>query len=72
MKNQEKNIWAKKVLDGLKTKYNLQETKFVILAGKNYYENLIPFLPNYELPKELLNLPIGKRVQMLNKLAPKD
>ncbi len=42
--------WAKKVLAQLKDKYNLNETTFVILAGKDYYENIDQVLPHTELP----------------------
>jgi len=69
MKTSEKNIWAKKVLKEITTEFDIQKTEFTILAGKNYYENLEPFLPNVNLPKELKGLPIGKRVQMLKRLV---
>jgi len=69
MKTSEKNIWAKKVLKEIINEFDVQKTEFTILAGKNYYENLEPFLPNVILPKELKGLPIGKRVQMLKRLV---
>jgi len=69
MKKPERNKWARKTLEQLKSKFDINNTEFTILAGKNYYENLEPFLPNVNLPKELKGLPIGKRVQMLNALV---
>jgi len=69
MKKSERNKWAKNTLNQIKSKFNILDTEFTILAGKNYYENLEPFLPNVNLPKELKGLPIGKRVQMLNSLV---
>jgi hypothetical protein len=69
MKKPERNKWARNTLEQLKSKFDINNTEFTILAGKNYYENLEPFLPNVNLPKELKGLPIGKRVQMLNSLV---
>jgi len=68
MKTSEKNKWARNVLDDLNKKFDIKNTKFLILAGKNYHENLMPYLPHAYLPKELNGLPIGKRVQKLNQL----
>lgn len=69
MKKPDRNKWAKKTLMEIKKEFDINNTEFTILAGKNYYENLEPFLPNVVLPNELKGLPIGKRVQMLNRLV---
>jgi cytoplasmic iron level regulating protein YaaA (DUF328/UPF0246 family) len=63
MTQQAKQQWAQRVLTQLQNTFsNLNEINFIILAGKDYYEELIKLLPNYEIiPKE--PLPIGKRVQ---------
>jgi hypothetical protein len=60
----ERREWAKKVFEQLKEKCAVDTDRFVILAGKNYYQDLIPHLPNHEMPME--GLPIGKRLQWLN------
>jgi cytoplasmic iron level regulating protein YaaA (DUF328/UPF0246 family) len=65
MSPKEKQEWAKKVLSQLKEIYSEEELNnidFLILAGKDYYQELIKLLPNYKLIPEK-PLPIGKRVQ---------
>jgi formate dehydrogenase maturation protein FdhE len=62
MSKKERLEWTQKVLEQLKEKFDLNNTEFIILAGKNYYEFLIKKLPHYKIvPEE--QLPIGKRVQ---------
>lgn len=63
MSKEDINIWSNKVLEDLKLKYDISDTKFIILAGKNYYDGFIDNLKQVELP--LGSLPIGKRVQWL-------
>ena len=66
MSKEEKQKWAKNVVNQLKEKFNIEDTTFLILAGKDYYEELIKLLPHYKLiPEE--PLPIGKRVQWFQK-----
>lgn len=69
MSKEEGLEWAEKVkaqLNELVTKNSktLNDFNFIILAGSKYYENLIEFLPNHELP--LGKLPIGKRLGALS------
>jgi len=65
MSKKEKKEWAEKVINQLKENFNLNKNNFIILAGKDYYEELIKLLPHYQLiPEE--PLPIGKRVQWFN------
>ena len=66
MSTSDKGKWARKVFQQLKDEFQMDETEFVILAGKNYYENLIPVIKHFELPEQLKGLPIGKRVQRLH------
>ena len=56
--------WAAYVLKQLREKCN-PDDEFIILAGKNYYQNLIPHLSRYSLP--LGNLRIGPRLEFLQK-----
>ena len=62
MSKKDKVKWAEMVVSQLKEKFNIEETTFIILAGKDYYEELIKLLPHYKLIPED-PLPIGKRVQ---------
>jgi len=63
-KNQkEKLTWANNVMNQLRKECNVNNDKFIFLAGKAYYENLIVHLSNYEILMQ--NLPIGKRLQWL-------
>jgi hypothetical protein len=64
MKPVERQKWADMVVKQLKGECDISHDKFYILAGKNYYENLIPHLPNHEIKME--GLTIGKRFQWLN------
>lgn len=62
--SQEKKSWANKVLSQLSEKYSLCEDEFIILAGKDYYSELIKGMTNYKLPLE--GLPMGTRLQWLD------
>lgn len=63
MKKEEIIDWSYKIFEELNSKYDIDVTEFIILAGKNYYQFFIDKLPLVLLP--LGNLPIGKRVQWL-------
>ena len=56
-------LWAEKVIEKLKKSSNLQEDKFVFLAGERYRKYLIPQINNYEIP--LKGLGIGKQLKFL-------
>ena len=63
-KNQKEKLeWTNNVLMQLKKECNVNIDKFIFLAGKNYYKNLVSILPNTTILME--NLPIGKRLQWL-------
>lgn len=66
MPAEEKAFWGKRTAAQIFERYDLQNTDFVILAGKDYYAPLMAYLPRIKLP--LLGLPIGKRLAMLDKL----
>lgn len=56
-------VWAEKCLAQFGADFNLKEDKFIILAGNDYYKNLVGFgkIENYELP--LKSLSQGYRLQ---------
>ncbi|MGN0740428.1 MAG: DUF6884 domain-containing protein [Treponema sp.] len=60
---EEPDVWSAKCLAQLESKFNLKEDKFIILAGKEYYKNLVGIgkIENYELP--LKGLTQGYRLQ---------
>lgn len=66
MSSADRGKWARKVFEQLKDEFDMDNTEFIILAGKNYYENLIPVIKHFELPEQFKGLPIGKRVQRLH------
>ena len=55
--------WAKDVLSQLQERFDLEHDTFLILAGRHYYQNLLPYLPHTLLP--LGNLRIGPRIAFL-------
>ena len=55
--------WAKNVISNLRVMTTLNTDKYIILAGKNYYEFLLPYLPNYEVP--MMRLGIGEQLKFL-------
>ena len=58
--------WGQKVLKQLKEKCILDEDAFIILTGKNYYEELLPHLTHNTIP--LGNLSLGQRLSKLTSL----
>ena len=65
----QKEQWAGCVADSIKSKEDINNDTFVILAGRDYYEHLIKYLKNYELPLEGLKL--GERLKKLDSLLNK-
>ena len=61
----ERKAWARRVTDQLRQVCDISRDTFLILAGKNYYENLIQQLPYTELP--LGRLPLGQRMEFLQR-----
>ena len=55
--------WANYVLRQMGERFDLNRDEFVILAGRNYYKNLLPHLVHTALP--LGNLRIGPRLSFL-------
>lgn len=68
MDDEETESWAEMVLDKLEDLYeDLAELQISILAGKAYYEPLLPSLKNYDLPLE--GLRIGESMKELDELV---
>lgn len=67
MSRAERLRWADRVLDQLRTVCDPERDRFVILAGRDYYENLLPHLPRASLP--LGRLSYGERVAYLKDLV---
>jgi hypothetical protein len=63
MKTSERSAWAGNVLLRLREEANLQEDKFIFLAGAPYRENLVRHIRHYEVPME--GLSFGRQLQWL-------
>ncbi|WP_050740165.1 DUF6884 domain-containing protein [Acetobacterium bakii] len=70
MKSKEKQVWSKNVIMQMKTKFDLENDEFIILAGKDYHQYLLSELNNYQLP--LGNRRYGERISYLMKLLNKE
>ena len=64
MSPSEMKAWAEEVYRLLKEQSNLQQDKFIFLAGKTYREYLTQYLSHYKVPME--GLGIGKQLQWLD------
>ncbi|SFI86960.1 hypothetical protein SAMN04487775_107134 [Treponema bryantii] len=60
----DKKEWASVVKTELSQYADLLNDNFIILAGKDYYSDLIPYLNHYSLPLEHLSM--GNRLQWLD------
>ncbi len=58
--------WAREVAENLARAADLKKEHFVILAGRDYYEQLLPHIDNYWLPLD--NLRLFERTKKLNEL----
>lgn len=56
--------WAEQVADQLRQRVDLERDRFTILAGRDYYEQLLPYLSEYRLPTA--GLSIGETQQYLD------
>lgn len=45
-----KDAWGIKVAEQIKSRFDVNETMFIVLAGADYFVPLIPHLPNMEVP----------------------
>lgn len=60
----DKEHWARKVAEEALKSFAPDQTRFIILAGRDYYEKLLPYFQNYELP--LRGMQIGERIAALS------
>ena len=65
MSAKDRKCWADGVIKQLKSKCDLKNDHFIILAGYRYRQYLISELASYEIP--LKGLPIGKQLQYLRR-----
>jgi len=63
MNTSERSAWAANVLSRLCKEADLQEDKFIFLAGAPYRENLVHHIRHYEVPME--GLSFGRQLQWL-------
>ena len=68
--NEEKIKWSKIVLKDLKNKTDLKNDEFILLAGKNYVNYLLDYLPNNFNPVEGLGL--GKQLGFFKGICEND
>lgn len=61
---EERQAWASKVLDQLQELVAPERDRFVILAGRTYYQDLLPHLPHHEVPTD--GMPIGETMRFLS------
>lgn len=68
MTSEQKAQWSKRVLGQLQSEFDIEEDEFIILAGSEYYINLIPKIKYYTLP--LGKRTFGERMSFLkNKIV---
>ena len=67
MSKREIKIWSGGVIKKLASVSNLEQDRFVILAGENYRSYLIPHITNFEIPME--GLAFGEQLQFLKDQA---
>jgi len=58
--------WADSLLNQLKRTADLENDRFIFLAGNNYRKFLLPHIKYYKIPME--GLGIGKQLQWLTKM----
>ena len=61
-----KDAWGIKVAEQIKSRFNVNETMFIVIAGADYFVPLIPHLPNMEVP--LKGVSMGYRPAKVDEL----
>ncbi|MBL7215590.1 MAG: hypothetical protein ISS71_07920 [Phycisphaerae bacterium] len=62
---QEIQEWSQMVIEKLKSLTDIENDKFIFLAGEKYRRYLLPCVSNYEIP--LLGLKIGEQLSWLTR-----
>ena len=62
--SKERLLWSNNVILSMKNEFLLDSDEFTIIAGKIYYENLIPYFSKYKIP--LKSERIGNWIPKLN------
>lgn len=67
--DQQKHHWANSVINELRKSVDLSRDEFIIIAGRNYYQHLLPHLEHVYLPLKGLGLYdwLPKLKELLNK-----
>jgi len=65
MRVSQKKAWAQRVLIDLRVKADLENDRFIFLAGMNYRKYLIPSIHAYEVPLE--GYSFGKQLRELKR-----
>ena len=65
MGRSERRAWAREVLAELQKRTNLENDRFVFLAGERYRENLVPHIKHISVPMK--GLTFGQQLQWLKK-----
>lgn len=63
MSNEQKYNWSNYVINQMKKEFDMENDEFIILAGKEYYINLLRYIKKFKLP--LGNLTLGNRISFL-------
>ncbi len=63
MKSSQKQQWSNMVLGQMREELDVENDEFIILAGSEYYKNIIPAINNYSLP--LGKRALGERMSYL-------
>lgn len=50
MSKEEKVVWVNGIVTKLREVCNLDKDEFIIMAGKNYYQDIIKCIPHYTIP----------------------
>lgn len=61
-----KDAWGIKVAEQIKSRFNVNETMFIVIAGADYFVPLMPHLPNMEVP--LKGVSMGNRLAKVDEL----
>ena len=61
-----KDAWGMRVAEQIKSRFNVAETMFIVIAGADYFIPLIPHLPNMEVP--LKGVSMGYRPAKVDEL----